>query len=444
MQILIVLLGIISLVLLITKWKLDPFISILMVSLGLGLFLGQNPTTAIDSMIKGVGGLLGELSLVLGLGAMLGTLFEKSGAAETIANQLIKIVGEKGMQWAAIIAGMSISFSLFFDVAFILLIPIVITLAKRAHVNRLWLGTPAAIAILTVHVIFPPQPGPIVLINEFGLSIVTVFFGGLLVALPTIILGGIGFTKLIRQPHQVTRQPQLDMTDIFIKAAPAKITFSEALGLLLLPVILMTVPAIIKLFTTNTLIIWLCQFFSNPVIALLLTLLLAIIKLGLKQQRSMTQISASLSDSLTSIASVLMINGAAGGLKQVLTDSGLTRQITAMATQIQLSPLLAGFLIAVLLRLALGSSTVAAITAAGVVKPLLVGLSYPAELVMLSISVGSIFGSHVNDPGFWLFKQYLDIDIKTTFKTWTLATIATSCIGFLLTLTLAKIYMVTH
>ena len=445
MQIFIVLLGIVSLITLITKFKFDPFLSILAVSLILGLFLGQTPSAATNSVITGTGQLLGELSLVLGLGAMLGALFESSGAAATIAHTLTRQFGVRGVQWAVLAAGLCISFSLFFDVAFILLIPITMTLATQVNVSKLWLGMPATIGILTVHVIFPPQPGPIALINEFQLSTATVVILGLVVALPTAIIGGIFFTKLLFKKKLIIQRTDINNnTSITTITSNSTIKFNQALGLLLLPVVLITIPAFVMKITTIPSIIWTLQLVSSPVIALLITLLLAINLLGIRQGQTMAQISPLLSGSVTTIAAVLLINGSAGGLKQVLTDVGVTKQITSIAVQAHISPLFAGFLIAAFLRMTLGSSTVAAITSAGIVKPMLIGLNYPPELVMLSISVGSIFCSHVNDPGFWLFKQYMGLDIKTVFKTWTLATIVTALVGFIIVLILAFLFNLLH
>ncbi|MDF7637649.1 gluconate:H+ symporter [Leuconostocaceae bacterium ESL0958] len=441
MQIIIVLLGITALIAAITKYKLDPFLSILTVSLGIGLALGQKPDVVSNAVIGGIGQLLGELSLVLGLGAMLGALFEHSGAAQVIAETLTKKCGVRGAQWAVLIAGWAISFSLFFDIAFILLIPITITTAKKMKLPAIWLALPAGIGILTVHSLFPPQPGPIALINELHSNSAAVVLLGLVVAFPASVAGGILLTKVRyhRALDQVTAAASLPQ-----EKQQTPVPFYQAFLLLLLPVLLITLPALFTKSVHWPPLVWLLSLVSNPVIALLITLLAAMVLLGLKQGEKMTDLSNLMSKSLAGIAGVLLINGAAGGLKQVLSNSGVTETISTFAAQVHLSPLLVGFVTAAFLRVTLGTSTVAAITSAGIVSPMIAGLPYPSTLVLLSVGAGSIFGSHVNDPGFWLFKQYLDLDLTTVFKTWTLATIVTALVAFAVIVLLAMGFTAVH
>ena len=438
-KLLLVFLGISTLIFFITKLNFEPFLSILLVAIVLGLFLGLSPNVLIDSIEKGTGSLLGHLSLILGLGAMFGRVLEELGAVEITAKKMISIFGVKRIQLGLLIAGMCISFSLFFDVAFILVIPIILSVAKELKLEKIYVALPASIGILTIHALFPPHPSPSIITKTFNLNMVEVFFYGLIVAIPTALIGGLLLTNSRIIKTNANNSDLQNKASIFeINNKSMSSTF--AIVLMLLPVLLITIPTIILGVTNlpelikSTLII-----ISNPVAALLISLLIAIVKLMTSKKLRITSIVPLLSESIKTIAVVLLINGAAGGLKQVLVDSKVTDEIVRLTNGLHLSPIVISFFVAAILRISLGSATIAAITTLAIVEPLVPNITYSAVFIMLSIASGSMFCSHVNDPGFWLFKQYLNLDFKTTFKTWTLGTTISSLIAFIIILIITSL-----
>ena len=438
-KLLLVFLGISTLIFLITKLNFEPFLSILIVAIVLGLFLGLSPNVLIDSIEKGTGSLLGHLSLILGLGAMFGKVLEELGAVEITSKKMISIFGIRQIQLGLLIAGMCISFSLFFDVAFILVIPIILAVAKELKSEKIYVALPASIGVLTIHALFPPHPSPSIITKTFNLNMVEVFFYGLIVAIPTALIGGLLLTNSrIIKTNANNRDLQNKASIFEINNKSMSSTF--AIVLMLLPVLLITIPTIILgLFNLPELIKSTLIIISNPVAALLISLLIAIIKLMISKRLRITSIVPLLSESIKTIAVVLLINGAAGGLKQVLVDSRVTDEIVRLTNGLHLSPIIISFFVAAILRISLGSATIAAITTLAIVEPLVPNITYSAVFIMLSIASGSMFCSHVNDPGFWLFKQYLDLDFKTTFKTWTLATTLSSLIAFIIILIITSL-----
>jgi GntP family gluconate:H+ symporter/Gnt-I system high-affinity gluconate transporter len=431
MQLLIVLAGIILLLFLIVKKRIDAFISLLIVSLLLGLLLGQKPHLVVQSIETGVGSIMGTLALILGLGAMIGQLMEESGAANSIATTLINKTGTKYIQWAVLIAGMIISLALFFDTAFILVIPIVLTIAKKMNVPALWIGMPTAISLLTVHALFPPHPGPVAIIETLHVHMGKALFLAPVIAVPSMIVAGIFFPKIYLRMNEnqmkKTKDVRVEKLKTAVTSDVQRIPFTTSIIVMTLPIILISIGSILQsIFDHPNTILQMIILLGNPVLALLITLGVAIMVLGIAQNRSIDSIMQSLLNSSKIIAAVLLINGAGGGLKQVLMDTGTINRIVHLMTYVNLSPILAGFFVAALMRVILGSATVSAITAASVVNPMMGSINCSPELVMLSIGAGSMFFSHVNDPGFWLFKQYLKLDLKDTFKTWSAMTVISS------------------
>ena len=438
-KLLLVFLGISILIFLITKLHFEPFLSILIVAIILGLFLGLSPSSIIDSVEKGTGSLLGHLSLILGLGAMFGRILEELGAVEITAKKMISLFGIKRIQLGLLIAGMCISFSLFFDVAFILVIPIILAVAKELKLDKIYLALPASIGVLTIHALFPPHPSPSIITKTFHLNMAEVFFYGLIVAIPTAIIGGLLLTnsKMVQtKPIVQTEQKNISV----LKIEKQLMSSSFAIILMLLPVILITVPTVaLSLNSLPTYLKDILTIISNPVTALIISLLIAIWKLMTVKHLRISSIAPLLSQSIKTIAVVLLINGAAGGLKQVLVDSKVTDEIVQITSGMNISPILISFFVAAILRISLGSATIAAITTLAIVEPLVPTISYSPVFIMLSITAGSMFCSHVNDPGFWLFKQYLNLDFKTTFKTWTLGTTIASIVAFIIILIMTSI-----
>ena len=334
---------------------------------------------------------------------------------------------------------MCISFSLFFDVAFILVIPIILAVTKELKIDKIYLALPASIGVLTIHAIFPPHPRPSIITKTFHLNMAEVFFYGLIVAIPTALIGGLLLTnsKLIKaMPISETTSKTIDV----LKIENQIMSSSFAILLMLLPVLLITIPTIflgIPNLPTN--VKGILSIISNPVTALIISLLIAIVKLMKVKGLRVSSIVPLLSQSIKTIAVVLLINGAAGGLKQVLVDSKVTDEIVSLTNGLNLSPIVISFIVAAILRISLGSATIAAITTLAIVEPLVPTVSYSPVFIMLSITAGSMFCSHVNDPGFWLIKQYLNLDFKTTFKTWTLGTTVSALVAFVIILVITSL-----
>lgn len=439
MKLIILLLGILLLLYLIVRKKWNAFIAMTVLSLAFGLIFGMNPEKIVSAFEAGIGSTLGSLTLVLGIGAMIAQLMEDSGAANSIAVTLIQKAGPKYVQWAVLFAGMLISFALFFDTAFILLIPIMISVAKKLDVPYLWVGMPGAISLITIHALFPPHPGAMAIIDTLGVNGGVSMGLGLIIAIPTMILTGILYTRFyFKRTGELDAIQNKDLKAFQFEDQTLTVPFGQSAFLMLLPIVLIAIGSFLPMFVSNK-AFWvkLVVFIGNPIVALLIALAFAIVLLGIKRGNDLPYIMDRLTDSAKVIATVLLVNGAGGGLKQILMDTGATEEIVHLVQSFHLSPLFAGFIIAALMRVTLGSTTVAAITASGIVKEMLATSTVNPVLVMLSIAAGSMFFSHVNDPGFWLFKQYFDLDIKTTFKTWSTMTTIASLIAFIFVLGLS-------
>lgn len=419
MKILIVLMIILSLLYLIAYKKLNAFLSILSMSLLGGIVLGLPLPSVVDSVEQGIGSILGSLALILGLGAMIAKLMEDSGAAHCIATTIIQRVGGRHAQLAVVVAGILIGFALFFDAAFILFIPIVLSIAKQMKAPALWLGLPAASALLTIHTFFPPHPGMVEVIRVLKVDEIQLIGIGFPIALLSIFVSGILLPRLyFRNHYQVSTSQKFQIEEV-----PA-VSFRSAAFFMILPIFLIALGSFATQVVTQKAIRNTLTLIGHPVVALLLTLLALIYFYGYRRGISTDMLMTSLTVSVQSIANVLLINGAGGGLKQIFMDVGITKEIAQFCEHWQLNPVFLAFLFAALMRVLLGSSTIAALTAASMVQGLLIDQSsYQIVLIALSVGAGSMFCSHINDPGFWLFKQYFDLDVKQTLSTWTMMTI---------------------
>ncbi len=417
MPLLIVIFGILLLFILIAKFKLNPFITFIIVSLFVGIAEGMEPVAVVESIQKGIGNILGFLVIILGLGAMLGKLVADSGAAQRITTKLVEKFGKKNIQWAVVLTGFIVGIPMFYSVGFVILIPLVFTIAAATGLPLLYVGLPMLASLSVTHGYLPPHPAPTAIAEIFQADIGKTLFYGILVAIPAIIVGG----------------PLLSRTMKNIKASPLKefinptiLKESEMPGTgisiftALLPVILIGIAAIASLvLPEGSTVLKLIAFIGNPVIAMLISVLVAIYTLGLARGKKMKEVMDSVASAITGITMVLLIIAGAGALKQVLIDSGVSEYIGEMLNGSSISPLILAWLIATIIRVCVGSATVAGLTAAGIVLPLATGANVSPELMVLAIGSGSLMLSHVNDSGFWLFKEYFNLSVKDTLKTWT-------------------------
>ncbi|EJR57556.1 gluconate permease [Bacillus cereus VD115] len=446
MPLVIVAIGILALLLLIMRFKLNTFISLIIVSVGVALALGMPPEKIFKTIEAGLGGTLGHLALVFGLGAMLGKLLSDSGGAQRIAMTLVKKFGEKNIQWAVVTASFIIGIALFFEVGLVLLIPIVFAISRELKVSILYLGISMAAALSVTHGFLPPHPGPTAIAGELHANIGEVLLYGFMIAVPTVVLAGPVFTKLAKKlvPEAFTITGNIkslgEQKEFKLEETPG---FGISVFTALLPVLLMAVATIITLlqktmgFTDNSLLAAI-EFIGNTDTAMLISLLVAIYTMGLARNIPIKSVMESCTTAISNIGMMLLIIGGGGAFKQVLIDGGVGNYVAELFKGTSLSPILLAWIIAAILRISLGSATVAALTTVGLVIPMLGQSDVNLALVVLATGAGSLIASHVNDAGFWMFKEYFGLSMKETFATWTLleTIVSVSGLGFTLLLSL--------
>jgi Gnt-I system high-affinity gluconate transporter len=416
MPLLIVILGICLLLFLILVLKLNSFLSFVIVSLVVGLGEGMNLNNAVVSLENGIGSTMGSLVLILSFGSMLGKLVSESGAAQRITMYLIRAFGIKHIQMALMLTGFIVGVSLFFDVGFFIMIPLVFTVAATTGLPLLYVGLPILAALSVTHGFLPPHPAPTAIVTLFHADLGKTLIYGIIAAIPAIIISGPILSKVLSKIEAKPLDEFLNQKVMSEEELPGFwISFISSL----LPVVLITVSTVAGfLLPEDNAIRKTLGYIGNPAIAMLIAVLFSIYTLGLARGRKITDIMNSLAHSVTTITMIMLLIAGAGALKQVLVDSGVSKYIGDLLSQSSLSPLFLGWLIATILRFCVGSATVAGITTAGIVLPLVTGGSVNPELMVLAIGSGSLMFGHVNDGGFWLFKEYFNLSIKDTLKTW--------------------------
>lgn len=447
MPLLVVAIGVVILLILIMKFNINTFISLIVASFIIALMLGMPLSEVVATIENGLGGTLGGIALVFGLGAILGKLIADSGGAQRIAMTLIDKFGKKRIQWAVVAVGFILGIALFFEVGLVLLIPIVYQIAKQLDMQFLWLGLPMATALSVTHAFLPPHPGPTVIAQEYGANVGLVLLYGFIIAIPTVIISGPLFTKIARKfvPSAFEKEPTGSMASIGdAKQFKLEDTPSFAISSLtaLFPVILMGIATIVSLIQEsmdlgsnwffNTI-----EMIGEPTSVMLLSVLFAIYTMGIARKIPMKQLMDSAESAVAAIGMMLLILGAGGALKQVLIDGGVGDYVAQIFDGSTLSPLLLAWLIAALLRVAQGSATVAALTTAGLVIPMMAGTDVNVELMVLATGAGSIIASHVNDTGFWIIKESFGLTMKETFATWTVLETLISVCGLVFVLVLS-------
>ncbi|WP_184545709.1 gluconate:H+ symporter [Mucilaginibacter sp. FT3.2] len=426
MALLIILVCIILLVLLVSWVKLNPFIAFLIVSIAAGLMLGIPINKVTASVQKGMGDIMGQLLIIICLGAMLGKLVAASGAAQKIAEVLVKAVGEKHIQWALVVAGFIIGIPLFYGIGFVLMVPLIFSVVYKYKLPAVYIGLPMLASLSVTHGFLPPHPSPSALVVLFHANMATTFIYGLMIAIPAIILAGPVFAQFLKkipsEPLATFRAEELPAN----KLPGAFTSFFTAL----LPVMLLMLTAFFPyLGIKNAALLKLITFIGDPSIVMLIALLVATYTLGIKQGKSMKLLAGNFTDAVKDIALILLIIAGSGAFKEVLTASGVSNQIATQLQTFNLPPLVLGWVIAAIIRISLGSATVAGLTAAGIVASLVLQNHVNPNLMVLSIGAGSLAFSHVNDSGFWLFKEYFNLSIKDTIKSWSMMETLVSVIG---------------
>lgn len=436
MSLLIVILGIILLFVLIAGLKLNSFLAFIIVCLFVGLLEGMEPLAIVDSIQKGIGSTLGFLVLILGLGAMLGKLVADSGAAQRITTKLVNTFGLKYIQWAVVLTGFIVGIPMFYSVGFVILVPLIFTVAASTGLPLLYVGLPMLTSLSVTHGYLPPHPAPTALVTMFDASFGKTLLYGLIIAIPAIIVGGPLFARTITK---IEAKPLAQFYNpIVLKEDEMPSTFTS-LFTALLPILLIFVAIAAEQFLAEGSLKTFLVFIGSPVMAMLLSVLVAIYSLGIRQGKKMTEVMDTLVSAVMGIAMILLIIGGAGALKQILIDSGVSDYIASLLKDSSFSPILLAWLIATVIRVCVGSATVAGLTAAGIALPLATMPGVHRELLVLAIGSGSLMLSHVNDSGFWLFKEYFNLSIKETLSTWTVMETLVGIMGLLGTLALNAI-----
>lgn len=426
---LVLLLVIIGLTVLTSVCKISPFISFLIIAIGAGLLFGMPLLSIAKSLQKGIGEMLGSIIITLASGAMIGKLVAKSGAANVIAEKVIAICGRKYLSWGMMLTGLIIGIPLFYNVGFVLVIPIIFSLVYKYKLPVISVAIPILAALSVAHSLLPPHPSPAALIGIFNASISTTFFYGIIVAIPAVVLAGPIFSKSLTRIKPASSQLDFQTTTDQLENLPSLgISILSAL----MPIFLLLITILISIiFKGNTTVEKLYDFINEPSILMLLSLLIVTILLGKRQGMSIQHVMSTYDQGIREIATIILIIGASGGLKQILIDSQVSNNIAIALQAIQIHPLILAWLVAATIRLLLGSATVAGLTAAGIIAPVITDLNVDPNLVILAIGSGSIFCSHVNDTGFWMFKEYFNVSVKDTFLSWSLMETIVSVVGLI-------------
>ncbi|WP_322905806.1 GntP family permease [Paenibacillus campi] len=412
--------SIIGLIVLIARFKMNPFIALIVGAVFMGLIAGMPLKTIVSSFQEGVASVLGFIAIVLGLGTMLGKLMAESGGAERIANTMVRVFGEKNVHWAMMVVAVICGIPVFIQVGIVLLFPLVFVIAKKTGTSLIKIGISLLAGLAVVHSLIPPHPAAMLAVGIFNADVGKTIFLALIVSIPAAAIAGPLYGSWISKKIAIQGNSELmeQFTETKQKELPG---FGITLFTILLPVILMLISTVVSLILPETnMFRQIVDFIGSPVIALLIALLFSLYSFGYARGFNSKQLLTFTNDCLGPVAAIVLLIGAGGGFNKILTASGVGDAIAAFAQTAHLSPLLLAFLIAGLIRAAVGSATVAMTTAAGIVAPIAVAMpGVSPELLVLATGAGSIILSHVNDSGFWIVKQYLNLSVPDTLKTWT-------------------------
>jgi Gnt-I system high-affinity gluconate transporter len=427
MTLLIILLAVLALIILISWGKVNAFLAFLLVTLPTGLALGLPPARLLAAVQQGLGDTLASVALVVVLGAMLGKLVADSGAARQIADVMVGAFGPGNVQWTMLGAGFVIGIPLFYNVGFLLMMPLIFSVVYQFRLPALYVGLPMLAALSVLHGFLPPHPAPTALVAQFHANLGLTFVYGLLVAVPAVVLAGPLYARTLR--GIMSRPPAGLVAEPAAGPLPGRLnSFLSAL----LPVLALAVVLAVKALVPASWALGVgLSFLSDPGVVMLLSVVVATFSLGVAQGRSVPTVMSTFGAAVADIAPILLIIGGAGALKEVLVASGVSQELAASLRGTGLPPLVLGWLLAGFIRVCLGSATVAGLTAAGVMLPMLAHSPVNPNLLVLAIGAGSLLFSHVNDGGFWLFKEYFGLSVKDTFRSWSVMETIVSVVGLL-------------
>ncbi len=429
MPIIIVLCGVLLLLILVMVFKISAFFSLIITSLAVGIALGMPVVDVVTSIEKGIGSTLGSLTMILGFGVMLGRLIADGGGVHRMSTSLIRAFGKKNVQWAVVVIGFAVGIPMFYNVGFVILVPFVFAIAAQTGLPLIYVGLPMLASLSVTHGYLPPHPGPTAIGTLYHADMGLTLIYGMIVAIPAVLLGGVLFSWTLKG---IRPNPPAQFTTIEMPEEADTPGFWTSLFTGLLPVILIALASSLSfVLPAGSPALEAASFIGNPNIALLISVFVAVFTMGIARGKSMKVVMDSLEDSVRGVAMILFIIGAAGAFKEVLVDSGVGDHIAAWAGSLSLSPLILVWAIAAIIRVALGSATVAGLMAAGIALPLIESTHVSAELMVLATGAGSLMFSHVNDTGFWMFKEYFGLNIRDTILSWSLMESIVSVVGLL-------------
>ena len=426
MHLLIVLVGIVLLVLLITWGKVNAFLAFLVVSITTGLLLGIPFENIAGAVYKGVGDTLGQLAIVIVLGAMLGKIVAESGAAQRIATFMMGAFGQRYIQWALMVTGFIIGIPLFYNVGFVLMVPLIFSVVYKYKLPAVYIGLPMLASLSVTHGFLPPHPAPAALVGQFHANMGKTLLYGMTMAVPAVILAGLLYSRtlkgIVAKPLEglvAAEKPEAQLPGIGTSLLSSLLPVLLLMGTTLLPIV--THPDV----RTQHLL----SFISDPSVILLAAIAFATYMLGFRTGMGMKKIMKIYEEAVRDVAMILLIVGGSGALKEVFSASGVSREIAVQLQDWPIHPLVLGWLMAAIIRVCLGSATVAGLTAAGLILPLIAQRHVDPNLMVLSVGAGSLFFSHVNDSGFWMFKEYFNLSIKDTIRSWSMMETIVSVVG---------------
>ncbi|ANR69145.1 gluconate:H+ symporter [Staphylococcus equorum] len=416
------------------KLKINSILALIFSAIVVGFINGMKPVAILETIKEGLGSTLGSLALIIGFGAVLGKLMVDSGAAQRIASTLINKFGAKHVQWALIIVGAVFGISVFYEVAFMILAPLVISIAVEAKTPFMKLAITMVAATTLSHSIFPPQAGPTALVDAYNADMGMVYILGIIVFIPSVFMAGIVLPKFMKNMDYPV-PPLLKKNKVFSESEMP--SFGMSLFIPLIPAILISISTILSLFITeDTLLHETVTFLGSAEISLIIAILTAIVIFGLRKGKNMDDMMKTFESGLKGVATIIFIVGAGGAFKEVILEANVGNYIADIMKDTNISPLIMAWLITALIRIATGQGVVSAVTAAGIVGPLIPTFNVSPVLMVLATAVGSNTITHVNDASFWLFKEYFNISIKDTFKTWGVLLLTTSITGLIVVLIL--------
>jgi len=436
MSLAIVAAAIITLIVLVVWAKVHPFLAFVLVSAGAAVALGMPLTDVAGAVRKGIGDILGALTIVIVSGAMLGKLVVDSGAAQKIASVLVGAFGERRMGWAMAITGFIVGIPLFYGVGFVLLVPIIFAVIARYKLPAVVVGLPALAAMSTAHGLLPPHPAPTALVATFHASLGLTLFYGLIISVPALILAGPVFARTL---SHIKAKPLAGFT---AKPLPEEQLPGAFISIVtaLLPAVLLLLTAVSgQLVPEKSSLGTAVRFLSDPDVVMVVALLFATVTLGLMRGRSLPQIMNTYAGAITDVASILLVIAGSGAFKEVLVKSGVNNEIAHALQGLSMDPLLLAWIVTAAIRVCVGSATVAGLTAAGILAPVVAGGGVDPNLMVLAIGSGSLVCSHVNDSAFWMFKEYFNVSIVDTLLSWTVMETIVSVVGLVGVLILARL-----